>query len=293
MTIVGKILVFVNLVFSLIVGGLVIVVFATRANWQDAFAKQKALYEAADADRRQLVADLKAAKQQYDDAMTARTRERDDALTARDTAKKEATTAVAELNEIKKKQDALSADNTAVLAATGLRTEQVKELVVNLAKARDDLRIQTRKTELEKALRVRAQIDAKTFQAQAEKLEGEVRELAKDLARKQLGPGTTTVVARKRGEDNPPAENVQGKIVSTDPTGDLVRISVGSDAGLQPKHTLKVYRLDPIPENSKYLGTIEILSVRPHEAVGRPVKRPAFPLRAGDRVAARISIGGS
>ena len=293
MTIVGKILVFVNLVFSLIVGGLVIVVFATRANWQDAFNKQKALYDAADADRRQRVEDLKAARQQYSDAITALTKQRDDALTARNTAQKQTKTAVDELNQLKLKQNEFAASSDAVLAATGLRTEQVKELVVNLGKAREDLREQKRETAREKTLRVRAQIDAKTFQAQAAKLEEEVREMAKDLARKQLGPGTTNVVARKRGEDNPPAGNVQGKIVTADPASDLVRLSVGSDDGLQPGHTLKAFRLDPIPENSKYLGTIEILSVRPHEAVGRPVKRPTFPLRVGDRVAARISIGGS
>ena len=42
MTIVGKILVFVNLVFSLVVGGLVMMVYMTRTNWEDAFNKANA-----------------------------------------------------------------------------------------------------------------------------------------------------------------------------------------------------------------------------------------------------------
>src|SRR5262245_33978944 len=37
MTVLGKILVFVNLVFSLITGALIIMVFATRTNWKAGF----------------------------------------------------------------------------------------------------------------------------------------------------------------------------------------------------------------------------------------------------------------
>ena len=40
MGVLGKILVFVNLVFSLLTAGLIIVVFTTRSNWKDAYDKQ-------------------------------------------------------------------------------------------------------------------------------------------------------------------------------------------------------------------------------------------------------------
>jgi hypothetical protein len=293
MTIVGKILVFVTMVFSLVAGGLMLVVFFTRANWQDAYNKQKALYDAAVADRNQYVQDFIAAKEQYSKAIGDLQTNLKAAEEARKDAETKAKTATDALAKINAKQRELGVDNKAVLEASTVRKDQVKELQASLDAARDTLRKQIELTNKEKAARIIAQINAKTFQSQATKLEEEVRDLARQLARKQLGPGTTTVVARKRGEDNPPAENIQGKIVTADPTSDLVRISVGSDAGLQPGHTLKAFRLDPIPENSKYLGTIEILSVRPHEAVGRPVRRTSFPLRPGDRVAARINVGGS
>src|SRR2546423_10645625 len=39
MTVVGKILVFVNLVFSLLTAGLIIMVYTTRTNWRDANTK--------------------------------------------------------------------------------------------------------------------------------------------------------------------------------------------------------------------------------------------------------------
>ena len=56
---------------------------------------------------------------------------------------------------------------------------------------------------------------------------------------------------------------------------------------------IKVFRLDPIPERSRYLGTIEILMVRPHEAVGRPTSRAPMSIRPGDRVASRLLVGGN
>src|SRR5437868_5245597 len=42
MTVIGKILVFVNLVFSLITAGLIVMVYTTRTNWADAYNKQTA-----------------------------------------------------------------------------------------------------------------------------------------------------------------------------------------------------------------------------------------------------------
>ena len=56
-------------------------------------------------------------------------------------------------------------------------------------------------------------------------------------------------------------------------------------------HTLEVFRLDPIPAKSMYLGTIRILEVRPNEAVGQPIARPRVPIEKGDRVASRIALG--
>jgi len=78
MTIVGKILVFVNLVFSLVVGGLVMVVFMTRANWEDYAKKLKAEFDVVDADRKQtateketLQAELTKRKQDERNALLA------------------------------------------------------------------------------------------------------------------------------------------------------------------------------------------------------------------------------
>ena len=63
---------------------------------------------------------------------------------------------------------------------------------------------------------------------------------------------------------NPPTAFIKGKIEKVDPTDrTLVTISLGSDQGLQLRHTLEVYRLSPNPE---YLGMIRIEDVRQHVA---------------------------
>ena len=137
---------------------------------------------------------------------------------------------------------------------------------------------------------IRADVDARTFKMRAEQLEGQVKSLARELARASAGR-TATVVSRKRGEENPPQTDVEGRITYVDPEGELVSLSVGSDNGLEVGHTLKVFRLDKNPQESKYLGILEVVSVRPHEAVAKPVRRPLYPLQQNDRVASRIVVG--
>jgi hypothetical protein len=85
-------------------------------------------------------------------------------------------------------------------------------------------------------------------------------------------------------DKNPPAENVEGAVTKVDAKTGLVTVSVGSDAGIVKGNTLEVYRLNP----AKYLGTIRVLQVTPHEAVAQPVNRLLAPIQQGDKVASRI-----
>ena len=89
----------------------------------------------------------------------------------------------------------------------------------------------------------------------------------------------------------PPPDSVEGLVRQVDPGG-LVEITLGSDAGLLKGHTLEVFRLSSVPEQSKYLGTIRIIDVSATEAVGQPMGRLAGPIQVGDHVASRILTGG-
>ena len=293
MTVVGKILVFVNLVFSLVVGGLVVVVFVTRTNWEEVAKQQEALRKAAEADRNQAVADAQKTRTDADKVVKALTKERDDALTAKTTAETATKKAQGELTAIKTGQRTGAINVSGAEAAAGARKEYADELVAALATERARTREEIKKASAERTLRIKAEIQATAFKSVNQQLEDQVRELALELARSKAGTGAATTAVRKRGEDNPPSRTVVAKVDRVDRESNLVQISAGSDAGLAPGHTLKVFRFDRVPQKSQWLGTIEILSVEPHKAVGRPVKGSAASIRPGDRVASRLGLGGS
>jgi hypothetical protein len=315
MTVVGKILVFVNLVFSLVVGGLVMVVFMTRANWEDYAKKVKTEFDVAAADRDQTAKEKEAlqielTKRKQDErnallALKKDAKEAQDLLAlgaaqyvqqaaeARDKAERERDAAKADLAAMQLGGVKGNADAAAAQAAADARKEEVKnanDLIVQL-RAENQKRIEDANNERRE--RIRAQVNARALEKANEDLEQQVRDLAKELARGKAGLTGTSGTTRRRGEENPPAEQVEGRITKVYRDRDLVQISVGSDAGLIQGHTLKVFRLDKVPENSKFLGVIEIVTVRPHEAVGRLVRRTPYELREGDRVASRIGTGGS
>ena len=73
-------------------------------------------------------------------------------------------------------------------------------------------------------------------------------------------------------------------VSKVDPSG-LVSLTIGSDAGLSKGNTLEAMRYSP---TARYLGTLRIVEVTPHQAIAQPVGRLNAPLRVGDRVASRI-----
>jgi hypothetical protein len=121
-------------------------------------------------------------------------------------------------------------------------------------------------------------------------LANENDKLARDN-QKLIANGSTLNTALKRDAMNPPLENVEGVIREVDPSG-LVRISIGSDAGLVKGNTLEVYRLNTqAPSESRYLGRIKLLDVRNTEAVGQLLSKPPVPPQVGDTVSSKIAGG--
>jgi hypothetical protein len=155
---------------------------------------------------------------------------------------------------------------------------------------RDQLKVEMDKTFKKEqemnALRedmVTAQIAARTLKDRNTQLEEQLQNAARALAqaRSQGLAGTGG-----RG-DNPPPEQVEGVIRRVE--GNLVTISLGSDAGLSVGQTLQVFRLG---QSFGYIGRIKLVDVRAKEAVGAVEGRPRKPVQVGDRVASRITAGG-
>ena len=128
-----------------------------------------------------------------------------------------------------------------------------------------------------------AKLTEKTVQDRMIALEVRVRQLEKELA----GKGAPPIRPVPPGKGNFPEVRIEGLVSKTDAKSGLMTLSVGSDAGLEKGHSLHVFRLDPKPEKSLYLGVIDILAVTPRESVARlRIKLPAGKtIEVGDRVA--------
>jgi hypothetical protein len=279
MTVLGKIFVFMNLVFSLVTAGLIVMVYTTRTNWNDAYKKVLAtntvVRAQADADV-QAAKDETAAKEKQVQALNRNVQELQAQVKA-ETAKADG--ARAELNTLRQTQigsqtnvqgltEELSRRKTEVenlQRLLGERDKKISEIDHQMALLRDE------------AVRFRVQWEQardrnNSLLQQVEALTREVAQL-----RAQLGGGATTTAGGQQVVPKP--EDLRGTIQRVE--GDLATITPGSDAGVAVDQELTVFRLHPRPE---YLGRIRILSVSPHEAVGRLIGPKKAQIKKGDEI---------
>jgi hypothetical protein len=80
----------------------------------------------------------------------------------------------------------------------------------------------------------------------------------------------------------------EGSVTAIDKDSSLVKISIGSDAGVRLNQVLHVFRLSKEPGKSKYLGRVKVLDAKDKEAVAQPMGRLTSPVQVGDRVAEQI-----
>jgi hypothetical protein len=284
MTTLGKILVFVNLVFSLITGALIIMVFITRTNWHEGYQKLERNNAALQDRNTRLVAELKATRDEADKAVKA-------AEAERDKAKDELAAVTKEKDDFKSKflaeqRRAQSETATAVVSVAELERrrkevalleKQVQDFQNEMAKLQEEFKKQ-------RDISVKNQLEADSLRDRNANLVQQVQELVKEMDKRRTGGGATVVAGGLA--NNPPPEDVRGVVKAVDPGSGLVTISIGSDAGISVNNTLEAFRFKPKPT---YLGRIQILDVRHHEAVGKLISTQRRGLiQAGDEVASRI-----
>jgi myosin heavy subunit len=282
MTAVGKILVFVNLLFSLMVGGFIIMVYIARTNWADNYKNLEARYKAlaAEADSTRAEAqEIRTKVAQEIDALKAANKKLTEDLVAKDAEVKAVNTQLAAEREKTVTGDATS---TSVLAQAQRREEEIKRYETDLKKLNDRLSTSISEQTKLRDRAVASDIENKTLKDRNNQLALQLEDMSKENIRLRNvgGAAAGTTVAAK----NPPLENIEGIVTKMDTQSGLLTLSIGSDAGLTKGHTLEIFRLNP----AKYLGTVRIVEVTPHEAVARPVSRTSSPVQQGDRVASKI-----
>jgi hypothetical protein len=282
MTAIGKIFVILNLLFSLVVAGFIVVVYAARTNWADAAKQWKAAQEVANASRQATMDELAQAQRTAADQINKLNQEiasRDQKIQA---AKADLENQAKELEAIKKGGNKEGASFLALQTELKKQKDEVTGLEKQV-KEKDDqiVTLTTAKNDANNA-KVAAEIKANSYQGKAERLEARVREAETEIVKlRRVGGGGAGGIALV-STANPPPQNVEGIVTETTPRGDLMKISIGSDAGLARGHTLDVFRLKPTPQ---YLGQIRLTDVRAAEAVGVPVDKLKYPVQKGDFVA--------
>jgi len=264
MTVFGKILVFLNLLFSVVTGALIVFVFTTRSNWVAAYNDAKAKAEAAevayrsekaahDSDRKQaeqtyaaLAEETKKLEGQVQVAREAEQRERDRALNQTNLHNTAATTATrlqAELDQNRSERDALIAEK-----------ESLRTRIVAMQKEVDSWR----------AIAVNSDLQAKNLVQRVNNLLRQVEELTARNRELEAGPGSPGGGGRSVTEapatSAPPG--VKGKVTFVGETG-MAQVNIGSDSGLSVGNTLIVFR------GNEYLGDLTITQANPKQAVGK------------------------
>jgi hypothetical protein len=287
MSAIGKIFVFLVLILSLLQGALTLVLYTARTTWAAQNKELQTQLTASRANAKQWEVEKGKAETEAN-ARVAKVEDEKKKLQEESKAQKDQ---IADLqaNEQKWKVEekaALKATVAAAQADVTRRQADVDQLKSTLTVQMEENK---KLVDLNNTLRqekTTAEIEANALRARDKELVEKLQDLAREIARAKspLAGGVGTKMGTGK---NPPPEKIEGLVRQADPSG-LVKITIGSDAGLMKGHTLEVFRLSNIPEQSKYLGTIKIIDVSATEAVGQPLGRMAAPLQVGDTVASRI-----
>lgn len=289
MTPVGKILVFLNLVFSLAVGAFVVMIYVARAHWVEEFKKLEARNTVLVADARTYQSELTKAQADASAQIAKKDAELKNAQQDLDAANRVVAQLRKDIGEAQTKSQHETALSSIYTSEVGKRQEDVGQLRATLQRERQNNNdLVKQNTELRDQATI-AQIGERTALERASRVERELQQMAKDNARMRANGASTTTA--RTGSKNPPPESVEGLVKTTDSRDGVVlmTLTIGSDAGLAKGHTLELFRVNrATPSQSKYLGTVRILEAEAHQSVAQPIGRLASPPQRGDTVASRI-----
>jgi hypothetical protein len=285
MTAVGKILVFLNLVFSLVVGAFVIMIYLARTHLVAEYNSLASKYTVSEANARTYQAEALKTRQDADNEfgkLRAEIQSREKDL---DVAKKTVEQLRGDLGKLQLQHDRESSLSTKYGTEVEKRQDDVGKLRETLRQRDQEINtLVVKNADLTNEATV-AKIERQSVQDQNGRLEAQLQQMAKDMARLR-GNGGAAAMARAGGK-NPPPDNIEGLVKNRDAGSGLMTLTIGSDSGLAKGHTLELFRLNP----AKYLGTVRILEADAKQSVAQPIGRLSDRPRPGDQVASRITSG--
>jgi hypothetical protein len=275
MTILGKILVFVVLLLSIVWNALVVNAYVARTNWQARAAdyEKKAQEAAASATAmKALVEEERAAAAEARLALQA---ERDRLYAANAQLIKDRQDLIKQVNDAF--GNAKNAGATANIQQTNIDKlqNQVNSLDQQLKDKDKQLTDLTLGAQQDRVVAERSRIEAASQQQRSERLAVQVQQLSEELDeyRRRFG----SFQPRGPGESLAPPlpEGFRGSVTRAEGTANDLRagrevwveLTPGMDAGLKQGAILTVRRLNGV--TGKYLGTITVVRANAKDAVGR------------------------
>lgn len=274
MTLIGKILVFVIFVMSIIFMTFTMLVYSTHRNWSEV---AKALdTKVKNAER--LIQEKTTEREQLETRLAHERASRAEALAVLESTKR---SLQEELQQSKQKYEELFAANQQAVNTFEENRKEMSRLKDEVEKIREEIRVTRldRDAQLSKA----RELTDKLNQGEGElrRLKERSDELVAQLSRAQL------VLDRNDLSIDAPIDGLPPKVdgvVTAVRDENQIEVSIGADEGLRRGHTLEVYRQD-----GGYLGRVIVIETNPDRAVTRVI--PEFRqgvIRKGDRVATRL-----
>ncbi len=288
MSFLGKLLVGLQLVLSVMFLIFAGAVFSTQKNW-------KAAKEVADSNYAKLDVEKKQIQDEYDNYKNRMARdlktEQDRASTAEgqvDLLKRQLASSEDEANKAKIERDEQRELAKVSVEESKQRREealQQREINNNLQKLLNE---KTTRLQAAEDVIFNQKVAEKTLQEKHLKVLADLALMQKIIAANGLSTDPQSVV----GLLTPPPA-VDGEVLETKrgarSGSDLIEISIGSDDGLAQGHKLSVYRPQSGEKVAKYLGDIKLVYVTPDRAVGTVILRAKNGIiERGDNVTSKL-----
>jgi len=271
----GKIFVLGIFIMSIVFMSLAMAVYSTHTNWKTVVERQQASLQTATTANDQLTEQSERLQSELASATTAHQQQLAKLETEQVTWERRRQEMQLELTERSQQVRTLSAS-----------VDSTQQNLTRLVLEVEALREQVRLAQVERDQKFNAAVAMTDDLGQA-LVELERSEVRQAQLLQQIATYKRNLTENDINPDALPADQappVDGFVTAVR-RNDLIEVSIGSDDGLYPGHTMHVFR------GKTYLGRAEVLQSAPDRAVGKLLKAyKKGSVKKGDRVATRLKI---
>lgn len=284
MTFLGKILVFLNTIMSILFMAFALMVYSSRVE----YAKK---VDGLQSQITSLRGEVGNATREKDEAVKKLQDSESKGKSSSNTSQKEVDELKAELDRMRKEAEASKAESEQALAQMKSATTEQKQRREEVMSLREKLEDSLQKVAVEVSAKAKTEDqlaqrinELEVTNARNQQLNDQIKQLQAYIVRIR-GELPAMSELEQTSDGVPPAPDVEGIVSQVDSSGRFIQISLGKDDGIRQGQTLEVWRLKPEP---KYLGQLKVYSVEATNAVCKPVSVTGL-IQVNDRVGPRVT----